>query len=78
LMLQLRSQVIGIARAAGLVPRATPLSQLIDPVLAEARNLSRFNDPHGLYAYCWCAYTAVQSRMTLPDFPEFMISNPSR
>jgi protease IV len=78
LLLQLRSQAIIIARAAGLVPRSAPLLRLMDPVVAEARVLARFNDPHGLYAYCWCAQIAVQSRMTLPDFPEFMISNPSR
>ncbi len=78
LLLQLRSQAIVLARAAGLVPRSAPLLRLMDPVLAEARVLARFNDPHGLYSYCWCGQIAVQSRMTLPDFPEFMISNPSR
>lgn len=78
LLLQLRSQALGLARAAGLMPQVTPLSQLIDPLLSEARILARFQDPHGLYAYCWCAQSAVQSRMTLPDLPEFMISNPSR
>jgi protease IV len=78
LLLQLRSQAIVLARAAGLVPRSTPLLRLMDPVLAEARLLARFNDPQGLYAYCWCAQIPAQSRMTLPDLPEFMISNPSR
>lgn len=26
----------------------------------------------------WFGYSAAQSRMTFPDFPEFMISKPSR
>lgn len=54
LMLQLRSRAVGMAAGAGLMPPGGTLLQMLDPVLAEARQLARLDDPRGLYAYCWC------------------------
>ncbi len=79
LLMQLRSQALVLAASAGLVAPATRFEQVLDPLVAEARSIARLNDPRGLYAYCWCrAQSAAQSKVILPDFPEFMISNPSR
>ncbi len=75
---------LSFAQAAGLIPAQAEIERVLDPVLAQARAIARLNDPRGLYAYCWCSaaerfvQSAAQSKMTLPDFPEFMISKPSR
>jgi protease-4 len=54
LLMQLRSQGVKLARRAGLAPPSTGLERLLDPLLDQAALLARFNDPRGLYAYCWC------------------------
>jgi protease-4 len=54
LMMQLRTQALGFAARVGLVSSPGPLLQILDPLVAEARMVSRFNDPRGMYAYCWC------------------------
>ena len=78
LMMQLQTQALGFAARSGLLPQPSPLAAVLDPVLAGAREVARLADPNGLYAFCWCRQAPAQSRMTLPDLPEFMISNPSR
>jgi protease-4 len=54
LLMQLRSQGVRLGRMVGLVAPASPLEQVLDPVLDQARTIARLNDPRGLYAYCWC------------------------
>lgn len=54
LIMQLRSQALVIARAAGIFPAPMALEGVLDPVIDEARSIARLNDPRGLYAYCWC------------------------
>ena len=54
LMMQLRSEALHIGVAAGLIRAPTELEQVLDPVLAQARDVAKLNDPRGLYAYCWC------------------------
>jgi protease-4 len=69
LLLQLRSQAIVLARAAGILPTATPLLGMLDPVLSEARAIARLNDPRGLYAYCWCTQPAQSGSLRWPTSP---------
>jgi protease-4 len=54
LLMQLRSEVLSMGRAAGLIAAPSPLDRVLDPVLEEARSIAKLNDPRGLYAYCWC------------------------
>jgi protease IV len=54
LFMQLRSASARLAGSLGLVPARSALQKVLDPLLAEATRLAAFNDPHGLYAYCWC------------------------
>ena len=54
LMMQLRSEALHIGVKAGLIRAPTELDQVLDPVLAQARDVAKLNDPRGLYAYCWC------------------------
>ncbi len=54
LLMQLRSAALHWGGIAGLVPRRTALSRVLDPLLDQARDISRFNDPRGIYTYCWC------------------------
>ena len=83
LLMQFKSGTMSLAAAAGLLPARGELERVLDPVLAQARAIARLNDPRGLYAYCWCTaagcelQSAAQSKMILPDLPEFMISKPS-
>ncbi len=58
LIMQMRSQLASLAIATGLVPAPSPLLGALDPLLREAGALARFNDPRGLYAYCWCTQPA--------------------
>ncbi|HLW22902.1 MAG TPA: signal peptide peptidase SppA [Steroidobacteraceae bacterium] len=58
LLMQLRSQIVRIAAAAGLVPTESPLERVLDPMLSETRSIAALNDPRGLYAYCWCRQPA--------------------
>ena len=55
LLMQLRSDALHWGRFAGLVPRGSPLANALGPLVEQARDLSRLNDPRGIYAYCWCA-----------------------
>jgi protease-4 len=59
LLLQLRSQGLSLARAAGLAPMPSEVERVLDPVLAQARAIARLNDPRGLYAYCWCRQPSI-------------------
>ncbi|MFI4891149.1 MAG: signal peptide peptidase SppA, partial [Steroidobacterales bacterium] len=70
LLLQLRSQAVSLARAAGFAPAATPLMRMLDPVLDGARTIARLNDPHGLYAYCWCAQPSNRLSLRSLSSPE--------
>jgi protease-4 len=54
LLMQLRSEALHIGVEAGLIRAPTALEQVLDPVLAQARDVAKLNDPRGLYAYCWC------------------------
>jgi protease IV len=54
LLMQLRSESLQIARTMGLVAPRSELDRALDPILEQARAISRLNDPRGLYAYCWC------------------------
>ncbi len=55
LLMQLRSEALRLAAMAGLIPQPTMLSRVLDPLAAQIRDITRLNDPRGLYAYCWCA-----------------------
>jgi protease-4 len=59
LLLQLRSEGLSLARAAGLAPVPSEVERVLDPVLAQARAIARLNDPRGLYAYCWCRQPSI-------------------
>jgi protease IV len=54
LMMQLRARVTRMGTGLGLLPSRSPLARAMDPILEEATRLARFNDPRGLYAYCFC------------------------
>jgi protease-4 len=59
LLLQLRSEGLSLARAAGFAPMPSEVERVLDPVLAQARSIARLNDPRGLYAYCWCRQPSI-------------------
>jgi protease-4 len=59
LLMQFKSGTLSFAAAAGLLPARDELARMLDPVLAQARAISRLNDPRGLYAYCWCTQPAA-------------------
>ncbi len=61
LLTQLHSSGVRLAIKAGLMPGALPLSQVLDPLLAQARKIQRLQDPRGLFAYCWCEEPIGQS-----------------
>src|SRR5580692_11014064 len=61
LLMQLRSEMVRIGRAAGWIAPEEGIVRVLDPVLEQARAIARLNDPRGLYAYCWCR----EPRMTL-------------
>jgi protease-4 len=54
LLTQLRGEGSRLAIAAGWAPPAADLARALDPIIAQARQVSRLKDPRGLYAYCWC------------------------
>jgi protease-4 len=54
LLTQMHSSGARLAIKAGLMPTASPLSQVLDPLLTQARKIQRLQDPRGLFAYCWC------------------------
>jgi protease IV len=54
LLNQFRSQLVRIGQMLGLTPRRSEVERILDPLLAQARAMSKLEDPRGLYAYCWC------------------------
>ena len=54
LLMQIRSQTVRVGQLAGLIPQRSDLERFFDPLLEQARVLSRLKDPRGLYSYCWC------------------------
>ncbi len=54
LLMQFKSQAQSLGRSLGFLPPRNEFERVLDPVIAEAKSLARFNDPRGLYAYCWC------------------------
>jgi protease IV len=54
LLMQIRSQAVRLAQSAGLVPQRTEIERILDPLLQQAREITKLKDPRGLYSYCWC------------------------
>jgi len=55
LLMHLRASALDWGRLAGLIPSRTPFGRVLAPIIEQARDVARFNDPRGVYAYCWCA-----------------------
>ena len=60
--MQLRSEALHFGQMAGIVPPRSDIERVLDPVLKEASTLARFNDPRGLYAYCWCSEPGMPAK----------------
>jgi protease-4 len=54
LLMQIRSQAVRLAQLAGLVPQRSEVERILDPLLEQAREITKLKDPRGLYSYCWC------------------------
>jgi len=54
LLMQIRSQAVRLGQSAGLIPQRTEVERILDPLLQQARAITRLKDPRGLYSYCWC------------------------
>jgi protease-4 len=54
LLMQIRSQAVRFGQLAGLIPQRTEVERILDPLLEQARAITRLKDPRGLYSYCWC------------------------
>jgi hypothetical protein len=54
LLMQIRSQAVRLAQLTGLVPQRTEFERILEPLLEQAREISKLKDPRGLYSYCWC------------------------
>ena len=54
LLMQIRSQAVRAGQLAGLVPQRGDIERMLDPLLEQARAITRLKDPLGLYSYCWC------------------------
>jgi protease-4 len=54
LLMQIRSQAVQLGQSAGLIPQRTDVERILDPLLQQARAITRLKDPRGLYSYCWC------------------------
>jgi protease-4 len=54
LLMQIRSQAVQLGQSAGLIPQRTDVERVLDPLLQQARAITRLKDPRGLYSYCWC------------------------
>lgn len=54
LLMQLHSHVARAGYALGLFPGPSSIAEILDPVIRQAKDIARLNDPRGLYAYCWC------------------------
>jgi protease-4 len=54
LLMQIRSEGVRIGQSAGLIPPRSDVERILDPLLEQARAITKLNDPRGLYSYCWC------------------------
>jgi protease-4 len=63
LLMQLRSELTRIGRAAGWFGPESGVERALDPLVARAREIAQLNDPRGLYAYCWCEQPAGPQRV---------------
>jgi protease-4 len=54
LLMQIRSQAVRVGELAGLIPPRSDFERFLDPLIEQARVITRFKDPRGLYSYCWC------------------------
>jgi len=54
LLMQIQSQAVRLGQSAGLIPQRTDVERILDPLLEQARAITRLKDPRGLYSYCWC------------------------
>ena len=64
LLMQLRTETLRMGQLAGVIPAPSALERVLDPVLSQALDMAKLNDPRGLYAYCWCR----EPRITLKAF----------
>ena len=65
LLMQIRSQAVHLGELAGIIPPRTQVEQILDPLLAQARAITKLGDPRGLYSYCWCSEPLGSSRLRL-------------
>jgi protease IV len=54
LLMQIRSQAVRLGQLAGIIPQRTEVERILDPLLEQARSITKLKDPRGLYSYCWC------------------------
>ena len=54
LLMQIRSQAVRMGQWVGLIPQRSEVERILDPLLEQARAITRLKDPRGLYSYCWC------------------------
>jgi protease IV len=54
LLMQIRSQAVRLAQLTGLIPQRTEVERILEPLLEQAREITKLKDPRGLYSYCWC------------------------
>jgi protease IV len=54
LLMQIRSQAVRLAQLTGLIPQRSEFERVLEPLLEQAREISKLKDPRGLYSYCWC------------------------
>jgi protease IV len=54
LLMQIRSQAVRVGELAGLIPPRSDFERFLDPLIEQARVITRLKDPRGLYSYCWC------------------------
>jgi protease-4 len=54
LLMQVRSQAVRVGELAGLIPPRSEVERILDPLLDQARAITKLKDPRGLYSYCWC------------------------
>ena len=53
LLMQIRSQAVRLGALAGIIPQRTEVERILDPLLEQARAITKLKDPRGLYSYCW-------------------------
>ena len=63
LLMQLRSEMVRVGRAAGWIAPEESVERALDPIVARAREIAELNDPRGLYAYCWCEQPSGPQRV---------------